>query len=1048
VDAERWQKVEDLYRSALNRQPDQRAVFLDEACGQDAEMRREVESLLAYQPKAQAFLETPVMKIAAAMTGDQGGSLVDSVLGSYRVVALLGRGGMGEVYRARDTRLSRDVALKVLPPALAEDQDRLARFRREAKLLASLNHPHIAAIYGLEEADHHCALVLELVEGTTLAERLARGALPLDRGLATGRQIAEALEAAHTHNIIHRDLKPANIKITPDGVVKVLDFGLAKTVDPAAAGSSATDDSPTSVSVTGEGVICGTAAYMSPEQARGQRLDRRTDIWAFGCVLYEMLTGRSAFAGKTLSDTIAKVLECEPTSIRQLRRDVPTDVERLVKRCLEKDADARYSSATELLSEIEKCEKRLASRANAVITALNRPAVAISIIAILIAAAIAMWFWIKRTELVRWARSEGIPQIEMYAEAGDWEAAYGLAKKVQEVIPNDPALSDLWPRFSWLITIPSDPPGAQVFRRAYSASEDNWEELGTTPLERIHLPFGYSVVRVDLPGRRPLVRALGFTTEGSQQLMRLDPLKLDTSESAPEGKVRVSGRPPEFGAFDIPAPFRDFFLGQHEVTNREYKRFVDAGGYRRREFWEHPLIQDGKEISLEQAITLFTDKTGRSGPSTWEAGDYPEGRGEYPVSGVSWYEAAAYARFAGQELPTIHHWRFALTQQAPSSVGSEASWLLPASNLDADGPAPVGQFKGIAWSGAYDMIGNAREWCFNAIGNKRVIAGGGWNDESAFYNPAKIEAALPPLDRSAANGFRLAITNDDPGAAARLRSPLPEITPRDLASEKPVSNEAFEIYRSIYAYDPLPLNAKIEATDSSRNWIRERVSFDSSYGERTVVYLYLPRTGSAPYQTLLYSPGGVANFVGSIDQYRAIHLDFILKSGRAVAFPILKGTFERRDKTPLQGPNARRQRISQTVNDLRRTMDYLATRKEIDSTKIGYYGYSTFFGPMYLVVERRLRAAVFYLAGLPSGNLLPEVDPLTFLPRAAVPVLMFSGELDSVFPLETSAKPFFRLLRTPDKQHRIAPGGHFVPREIFIRETLDWFDRYLGAVKF
>lgn len=348
------------------------------------------------------------------------------------------------------------------------------------------------------------------------------------------------------------------------------------------------------------------------------------------------------------------------------------------------------------------------------------------------------------------------------------------------------------------------------------------------------------------------------------------------------------------------------------------------------------------------------------------------------------------------------------------------------------------------------MIGNVREWCFNAIGNKRVIAGAGWSDESAFYNPANIESALAPLDRSAENGFRLAITHDNADAAAKLRLPLPEAMPRDVARERPVPNETFEIYRRMYAYDLVSLNAKVETTDSSRDWTRERVSLDATYGgERLILYLYLPRTATPPYQTLVYFPGGVARAVDSIDQYRQIHVDFVLKSGRALAFPIYKGTFERRDKTPLAGPSARRQRRIEVVNDLRRTIDYLATRKEIDSTKLGYYGYSAGggFGPIFLALEPRLRAAVFYMAGLYFDNVQPEVDPVTFLPRVAVPTLMLSGELDSGFPLETSAKPFFRLIGTPQKKHVIAPGGHFVPRSIFIRETLDWLDRYLGPVR-
>ena len=388
--------------------------------------------------------------------------------------------------------------------------------------------------------------------------------MPIPEALAFAKQIAEALEAAHQKGVIHRDLKPANIKVAFEGTVKVLDFGLAKSVSDEAAVIDFSQ-SPT-VTGTGDKVIMGTPGYMSPEQARGQRVDRRTDIWSFGCVLYESLTRRSAFTGKTVPDTIAKILEGQPAPVRQLRRDVPGDVERLVMRCLEKNADARYASAAELLTDIAKCERRLASPAKALVTAAKRPLVAISIGVVVIAIAILTWFWIKRADEIRRARNESVRQIEMYAEAGDWEAAYNLARNVQRVIPNDAQLADLWPRFSWLITIPSDPPGAKVFRRPYSAGEDAWEELGTTPLERVHFPFGYSVVRFELPGHTPLIRALGFTTEGSQQLMRLSPFKLNTNESLPPDKVRVPARPPESLAPDEANEFHDFFLGRYEVT--------------------------------------------------------------------------------------------------------------------------------------------------------------------------------------------------------------------------------------------------------------------------------------------------------------------------------------------------------------------------------------------------------------------------------------------------------------------------------------------------
>src|SRR5262245_52024922 len=235
-------------------------------------------------------------------------------LGPYEVVAPLGAGGMGEVYRAHDTRLGRDIAIKLLPMEVSQDAERLARFKREAHLLASLNHPHVASVHGLEELDGHLLLIMELVEGEDLAQRLSRGAIPVDETLQIARQIAEALEEAHEHGIVHRDLKPANSKLTPEGKVKVLDFGLAKAyVGDGASSAPDASHSPT-VTKTGSesGVILGTAAYMAPEQARGKRVDRRADIWAFGVVLFEMLTGTRLFHGETTSDTLAAVLKSEP----------------------------------------------------------------------------------------------------------------------------------------------------------------------------------------------------------------------------------------------------------------------------------------------------------------------------------------------------------------------------------------------------------------------------------------------------------------------------------------------------------------------------------------------------------------------------------------------------------------------------------------------------------------------------------------------------------------------------------------------------------------
>jgi Tol biopolymer transport system component len=354
TDFERRKRVEDLCDAALDHEGHERTAFVAVACGHDEALRHEVEALLVHAQAAEQFLEAPIGEVAAhVLADDQRGSLAGRRIGSLQILSLLGAGGMGDVYRARDTKLGRDVAIKVVAGDFLSNRERLANFAREARVLATLNHPHIGAIYGVEEADGIHGLVLELVEGATLAERLAAGPLPIAEALTVARQIAEALEAAHEKGIVHRDLKPANIKVTPDGTVKVLDFGLAKVFAREGTASDLSAIPPDTIEETPEGVIAGTAAYMSPEQARGKAVDKRTDIWAFGCVLHEMLTARGAFPDATIADTIAAILEREP-DWSTLPAQMPVNIRRLLQRCLEKDPKRRLRDIGDARLEIDE----------------------------------------------------------------------------------------------------------------------------------------------------------------------------------------------------------------------------------------------------------------------------------------------------------------------------------------------------------------------------------------------------------------------------------------------------------------------------------------------------------------------------------------------------------------------------------------------------------------------------------------------------------------------------------------------------------------------
>jgi hypothetical protein len=686
------------------------------------------------------------------------------------------------------------------------------------------------------------------------------------------------------------------------------------------------------------------------------------------------------------------------------------------------------------------------------------------VLALLVGAALGsstLWFFTRDTDAA-WLTTQALPSIERSVELGDWEAAYAVAKQIKARLPNDPALAAVWSRFSWQVTIPSDPPGATVFRRPFAGNDDQWETLGTTPLTDVQIPFGLSLLRFELEGFPPMLRLLGGGSLIGARLQRgesviaanvgPDDYKLDAAADLPAGKVRVPGGTQEING--EPTELADFFLDRYEVTNEKYKEFVDAGGYARREFWIHPFVSEGREIPFEEAMGRFVDKTGRPGPSTWEAGDYPDGQDDYPVAGVGWYEAAAYARFANEELPTVYHWRRAFSPGA-------LAWLVPASNIEREGMAAVGEFAGMSWPGAFDMIGNAREWVFNATGDQRFILGGGWNDP--LFLPQNMYYAQSPMDRSATNGFRLMKSQDTAAVVARAREALPEIVARDVYAEAPVPDEVISAYQRIFTYDNGPLNSRVESTVTARNWTRERISFDAAYGnERMVLYLYLPAGAATPYKTTVYWPGSNALGHNSIDDYPELHIDFIIKSGRAVAFPVIDGTFERGDRGPRPdiATTVNRDLTVRRINDVRRTIDYLVTRADIDSSSLSYFGWSWggWNAPTLLTVEPRLHSAVLYVAYIipltgsfwsssqPGGRMLPEVDPVTYLRKVDVPVLMLNGQFDNLGPLETSVRPFFALLGTAeaDKRHVVAEGGHFVPRALLIRETLDWLDRYQG----
>ncbi|HEY8410185.1 MAG TPA: serine/threonine-protein kinase, partial [Pyrinomonadaceae bacterium] len=354
---ERWQQVKQIFNSAINYRPEERGVFISEACSGDEDLRSEVESLIASHERSGAFIDEPAFAVAAGMLVDDKSELKPGqIVASYEILSFLSRGGMGEVYLAEDKRLGRKVALKLLPSSFTKDDDRLRRFEQEARAASALNHPNIIVIYEIFEAESTLMIVTEFIAGETLRERLILQPLNLDEILNISIQIADALAAAHTAGIVHRDIKPENIIIRPDGYVKVLDFGLAKLSEPESATFS---EASTRVIRTGSGVVIGTVGYMSPEQARGQNVDARSDIFNLGAVIYEMVAGQKPFRGETPSDTFAAILTNEPEPLSRIAPNTPTELVRVVTKALRKNREERYQVVKDLLLDLKSLKQEL-----------------------------------------------------------------------------------------------------------------------------------------------------------------------------------------------------------------------------------------------------------------------------------------------------------------------------------------------------------------------------------------------------------------------------------------------------------------------------------------------------------------------------------------------------------------------------------------------------------------------------------------------------------------------------------------------------------------
>lgn len=966
--------------------------------------------------------------------------------GKYKIIDVVGKGGMGIVYKAEDTKLKRNVALKFLPPELTKDEEAKERFVIEAQAAAALSHPNICTIYEITEEEGKSFIAMEYVEGLSLKNKIDKGPIVIEEAVSIAIQVAQGMEQAHKKGIVHRDIKSANIMITDTGQAKIMDFGLAKVKG--------------GTLLTREGTTLGTVAYMSPEQARGEDVDNRSDIWSLGIVLYEMLSGQLPFVGDREASILYSVAHEEAKPVTAWNPNIPTELQQIINRTLKKKPEARYSSAEEMGNALKKYrdirhEKPGFFNFRSLLRFVKKPIVAIPSVLVIVSICLAAYLFFRHKEKVRWAQQEALPKLQELVGNSfpNLFEAYRLAQDIMKYIPDNTVLRELLSDCSMSISINTDPSGAMVFMKEYTKPEDDWIFLGITPVDDIQLATGHYRWKLEKEGFETVFASSPTFSVNISTKNFLEPRDLfrvlDRKEDIPPGMVRVPETETSRGK--LPA----YFIDRFEVTNRQFKEFVDKGGYQRKDLWKYDFIKDGQKLTWEDAVADFVDQTGRPGPSIWQAGDYPEGQEDHPVSGISWFEAAAFAEFVGKNLPTSVHWEVAI---GSFSLTGFNACLVPLSNVQGKGTVPVGSLNGMTGFGAYDLHGNVREWCWNESMKGRVIRGGAWNDASYMWGGRSQSS---PFDRSPKNGFRCVQYIDAERIPDEVFGPYTYTPARDYYKEEPVSDSIYQVYKEQFSYDKTDLNIDVEYRDeSAEDWIQEKISLDAAYGgERVSAYLFLPKGISPPFQTVIYFPGSGAVYQKSSDnmveylEFKRLLSPFV-KDGRAALFPIYKGTFERSEDRLIRGHTGNpsyqyTEFLIQMVKDIRRSIDYLETRSEVDTQKLAYLGVSWGgqYGALIPAVEDRFKVSIINAGGL-GGNPRPEADPLNYVTRVKIPTLMLHGVYDRNVNFDFEAMPMFDLLGTPKEHKKLITyeTDHIIPEKEFIKESLAWLDKYFGPV--
>jgi dienelactone hydrolase len=1037
-------RLGELLDEALPLTPELRRAWLESLSSEDEPLVDTLrDALLAEEAGTVPLFDSPPRIDTGSVASEAAGSYHPGErLGAYELLRQLGSGGMADVWLARrtDGAFERQVALKI-PRLHSRPVEMTARFALERNILATLEYPGIARLYDAGvDGSGVPYIAMEYVEGEPLVAWCDGRGLDRASRIQVVLQVLDVVAFAHGRGVIHRDLKPSNILVTARGDVRLLDFGIARLLQPRS-------DSALLTRAYGLAV---TPEYASPELLRGESIDARGDIYSLGVVLHELLTG-----ARPVQPT--RPVTGHTTPLHGALRDVVT-------KALQPDPGDRYPDAASFAAALRPFADGHTHDLSWQIKTRSPWIAGLTALAAVAGMAALLAWTLRERGQERWAREEALPRLQALIAADDYAAAFDLAREIEGVTPRDPVLRELEPSFSAKVTLDTAPGGAKVFYRPYAGGEKDWRFVGETPLEDVAVPIGVGLWRIEREGHNTALLALrnpglqlGNAPDADiRQLFEGADLTIPLADAAtsPNDMVLVPAIPaaiPGFG--DGPVEVPAFFIDRYEVRNRDFKEFVDAGGYTEASHWRDLSPEGGGD--WRTAVT-FVDLTGRPGPATWRAGTYPDGATDHPVTGVSWYEAAAYCRFRGKELPTAYHWYRAAGSIVEfwESVGSA---IVHGSNFGGRELTSVGRHASLGPHGTYDMAGNAREWLWTQGAVGRWVAGGAY-DEPRYLYLQPDEA--PPANRSANTGFRCMQLLRAGAASENLRRPI-VAEAVDYATTVPVGDAAYSVLAQQLDYRPTPFTARVEAAGSlNPAWTIERVTLRTGYDNTSfAVQLFLPTDRRPPSGVIIYLPHS-GDFIAPVTTSAfdpmggGVPLDFLVKAGWALAVVAFDGAFERQwSAERMQSLNSTdrfRVRLRHWREELGRTIDYLATREDIDVRRLGWFGISYGAAVMLplLAVEKRIGAAVLYSGGVGLRPDLPASEQThNYLPRIIQPVLMLNGRWD-IDATPAAQQRLFELLGSPtdEKKHLQFEAGHGnLPRFQVEKEAVDWFEHHLGS---